>query len=110
MQTTDIIVISIVSVFSLIVVIMAIVLLCGRGSGLIAGFNTLSKEEKAKYDTKKLSKFMGAILLPIGLSLNCISLGIAFNIKWLPILIAGIVLGLIIFAVIYCNTGNRFKK
>ncbi len=32
----------------------------GRGSGLIAGFNTLPEKEKAKYDQKKLCRVYGA--------------------------------------------------
>ena len=37
-----------------LVLIMGIVLLCGKGSGLIAGYNTASEEEKNKYNEKKL--------------------------------------------------------
>ncbi|WP_455714884.1 DUF3784 domain-containing protein [Anaerosporobacter sp.] len=46
-----------------ICVIMSGVLLSGRGGFLIAGYNTSSAEEKAKYDEKKLCRVMG-----IGLS------------------------------------------
>ena len=37
-----------------ILALMSIVLLTGRGAGLIAGYNTASKSEKSKYDEKKL--------------------------------------------------------
>ena len=30
-----------------------------KASGLIAGYNTMSKEEKAKYDEEKLTRFVG---------------------------------------------------
>ncbi|MEK6266410.1 MAG: DUF3784 domain-containing protein [Clostridium sp.] len=33
-------------------------LLCGKGSFLIAGYNTMPKEEKDKYNSVKLSKFL----------------------------------------------------
>ena len=39
--------------------ILSIVLLSGHGSWLISGYNTSSKEEKAKYDEKKLCRTMG---------------------------------------------------
>ena len=42
-----------------ILALMSIVLLTGRGAGLIAGYNTASKEEKAKYNEKKLCRVMG---------------------------------------------------
>lgn len=38
---------------------MSITLLSGHGSWLIAGYNTASKEEKAKYNEKKLCRVMG---------------------------------------------------
>ncbi len=39
--------------------LISIILLSGRGSGLIAGYNTVSKEEKAKYNAKKLCRVYG---------------------------------------------------
>lgn len=39
--------------------LLTIVFLTGHGSGLVAGYNTASKEEKEKYDEKKLCKVMG---------------------------------------------------
>ena len=41
-------------------VIISIVLLTGHGAGLIAGYNTSSKEEKDKYDEKKMCRVIGA--------------------------------------------------
>ena len=40
--------------------ILSIVFLTGHGAGFIAGYNTASKEEKSKYDKKKLCRVMGA--------------------------------------------------
>lgn len=41
--------------------IIAIALFLGKGSWLIAGYNTASEEEKAKYDKKKLCPSMGTL-------------------------------------------------
>ena len=38
---------------------LAVTFLSGRGSWLIAGYNTSSKKEKEKYDEKKLCRVMG---------------------------------------------------
>jgi hypothetical protein len=46
-----------------IFVICGIILLCGKGSWLIAGYNTASEEEKKKYDVKKLCRSMGVMCL-----------------------------------------------
>lgn len=43
-----------------IFVALAVTFLTGHGSSLIAGYNTASKEEKAKYDEKKLCRTFGA--------------------------------------------------
>lgn len=48
---------------------MGILLLTGRGSFLIAGYNTASKEEKEMYDEKKLCKSMGILLIVISIML-----------------------------------------
>ena len=39
---------------------ISIVLLSGHGANLIAGYNTAGKEEKSKYDAKKLCRVTGA--------------------------------------------------
>lgn len=39
--------------------VIAVVLISGRGSGLIAGYNDLSKKEKEKYNEQKLCKVVG---------------------------------------------------
>ncbi len=49
----------IVWVVFFILTIMSITLLLGHGSWLIAEYNTASKEEKAKYNEKKLCRVMG---------------------------------------------------
>ena len=59
----------IVWIIFIILAILSIVLISGHGSWLISGYNTASKEEKAKYDEKKLCRTMG-----IGMSIIAILL------------------------------------
>ena len=47
-------------VVGIILVIFSIILLTGHGANLIAGYNTASKEEKDKYNAKKLSRVVGS--------------------------------------------------
>ena len=42
-----------------IMALISVLLLFGRGSWLIAGYNTASKEEKDKYNQKKLCRVIG---------------------------------------------------
>ena len=51
--------------------VISIILLSGHGSWLISGYNTASKEEKEKYDEKKLCRTMG-----IGMSIIAIIAGV----------------------------------
>lgn len=53
-------------VFALFLII-SIVLLSGHGANLIAGYNTAGKEEKDRYDTKKLCRVTGAGMAVIAL-------------------------------------------
>lgn len=39
--------------------VLSVIFLTGHGSGLIAGYNTSSKNEKSKYDDKKLCRTVG---------------------------------------------------
>lgn len=85
---------------------LAFFMLQGKGAFLIAGFNTLSKEEQAKYDKARLTKFMGKLMLIIGI---CLVL-MAFDKAWLTYSSIAIMLLAITFALIYSNTGERFQK
>ena len=91
---------------SLVIIVLAVVLLRGRGAGLIAGYNTMSEEEKAKYDAPAMCRFVGKILLPIGI----LTPFVLFGKGWFALAYGVIVAGLSAFAVIYANTGNRFRK
>ena len=42
---------------------LSVLFFMGKGKNLIAGYNTMSKEEKEKYDEKKLCKSMGFMSL-----------------------------------------------
>lgn len=56
-------------VIAVLCLIMSIFLFRGKGSFLIAGYNTASPEEKSKFDEKKLCKVVGIILLVVSLLL-----------------------------------------
>ncbi len=61
----------IVGIVILALVTFSILILCGKGDSLIAGYNTASEEERAGYDIGRLRKVTGcgqlAICLPTGM-------------------------------------------
>ena len=61
-------------VLALVLVILSIFLLCGKGAWLIAGYNTASEAEKAQYDTKKLCRGGGVLLLVCGVLVGLMGL------------------------------------
>ena len=80
----------------IICAVLSIVLLLGHGSWFISGYNTASKEEKEKYNEKKLCRTVG-----IGMSvitLLILIMGLLENI--LPAFFAYIALGIIIVDVV----------
>lgn len=48
-------------VLAMVFLVMAVFLLLGKGSWLIAGYNTASREERAKYSEKKLCRVTGLV-------------------------------------------------
>lgn len=50
-----------------ILLVMGIVILCGKGDNLIAGYNTASEDEKGRYDIRRLRVLFGALLLVLAL-------------------------------------------
>ena len=76
--------------------VLSIILLSGHGSWFISGYNTASKEEKAKYNEKKLCRTMG-----IGMSIIAIlalTMGLFENI--LPAFFVYIAVGIILVDVV----------
>ncbi|HLR61957.1 MAG TPA: DUF3784 domain-containing protein [Lentibacillus sp.] len=94
----------------LLFAVLGITLSNGNGSFLIAGFNTKSREDKEKYDTVALCKFMGKVMFVLSFSMVLWVVSEMSEIKWL--FTVGLVLffAIIISMLIYVNTGNRFKK
>jgi len=90
--------------------LVSIVLLTGRGSFLLAGYNLKPKSEKEKYDAPAMCRFMGKIMLPISLLVILTGIEALHDVLWLWIVAGAIIVGLLVFAIIYTNTGNRFKK
>lgn len=80
----------------IIFAVLSIVLISGHGSWLISGYNTASKEEKAKYNEKKLCRTMG-----IGMSVIAIlTLIMGLFENFLPAFFVYIAVGIIVVDVV----------
>ena len=94
----------------LLLLALGLYLLQGKGAMLIAGYNTMPEEEKEKYDEVALCKATGKLVLGLTFTIALISLGDLLQMDGL--ILAGVVLMviMIVFGLIYMNTGDRFKK
>lgn len=63
--------------------VLGVVFSRGKGSSLIAGYNTASPAEKAKYDEKKLCKAMSRLMFVLALCWLVIALSDLCRTMWL---------------------------
>lgn len=94
----------------LVMLVISIVLMMGKGANLIAGYNTMSQKEKEKYDSTAMCKCLGKYLLSVTILTVALPLGEICGIGWLPWAYAAYVMISAICVIVYCNTGNRFRK
>lgn len=88
-------------------VILGILILIGKGDNLIAGYNTASKEERAKYNIKRLRGLIGGLLLVLApmMLLLCGDVTMSDTFSF-----AALVFVLCIVVVILANTWAKKKK
>ena len=94
-------------VFSILFIVLAIILLMGKGDMLIAGYNTASEEERNKVDIKRLRIVM-AILMVIT-AVFCAILPLIGNNKTSQLAAAGIFIAITIVGIIVANTWAKKK-
>ena len=97
-------------IISIPFLIFAIILSKGKGAFLLSGYNTLPDSEKAQYDEVALCKFMGKIMYGISFSLLLFALSEMLANQVLLSIGLILLISLIIFAVVYSNKRDRFKK
>ena len=90
--------------------VLGLIIAQGKGAFLIAGYNTASKAEKARYDEKALCRFMGKIMFALAGCQGIMALGILVVGMWLFWVGIAAFLAVTFGTVIYANTGNRFRK
>ena len=97
-------------VISLPFFMLAVTLSKGKGASFLAGYNTMPDSEKAQYDEVALCKFMGKIMYGITFSIVLLSVSEMLDNRVIFMVGLLLLLAFIIFASVYANTSNRFKK
>ncbi len=91
-------------------IVLGIFFINGKGSFLIAGYNTMPPEEKEKYNTVALCKFMGKMMFALSFSMVFWVISEAYEIDWLFYVGLVLFIAIVVFMLVYVNTKNRFKK
>jgi len=95
----------VISVISAVLFIFSIFLLSGRGTFLIAGFNTMSKEQKARYDVNGLCRLIGTITMLFAITTPFLM--IESILDWYVWVYLAFVIVLCVIAVYLANTKYR---
>ena len=97
----------------IVVLVLGLIIQTGKANFLIAGYNTMSKAEKEKWDAKAISKFTGWWMLVIPsmiLLISCIPLAFDFFPNEVVYVSWTLFTLVIIGGVIYVNRSSRFKR
>jgi hypothetical protein len=95
---------------ALLLLIMGVFLLMGKGAFLIAGFNMMPPAEKARYNVRKLTFSVGILLILTAVLMMVMTVAIHFDLMWLVIVTVALMTVVPIVFVVYANTGGRFKR
>ena len=93
---------------ALLFLILGIVFACGKGTFLIAGYNTLPEEKKARYDARKILRDMSRMMFSC---VGCMAVGILGSIvdaPWLVVL--GIVLTVLVIVFFLIRINRESKR
>lgn len=93
----------------LLLILLGYLIKYKQWSWLIAGYNTSSRKEKAKYDTVALCSGVGNFLFILAGILLIAALGELLEARWVVSFSWLLFSAAIIAFLIYANTGNRYK-
>lgn len=97
----------VLTIVSVLLLIMGMVILFGKGDNLIAGYNTASKEEMSQYNIKRLRGLIGGMLILLA-PLTVIMLGKESMIWMSSYVVLNFVLCIVVL--ILANSWAKTKK
>src|SRR5690625_1478086 len=100
----------VVGSIAILFIALGITFLQGKGAFLIAGYNTMSEEEKAKINERMLLQTMGKLMIALAFTMLLWLLSSSLNIDWLFYIGIVIFILLTISTIIRVNTDKKYKK
>jgi len=95
---------------SLFLVICGIMFLRGRWENLLAGWNTMSESERAKWNKPAMFHFAGWMLIIMAIPLFLLPLVIHYELTALIWVMIGLMTAIPLAGVIYMNVSKRFHN
>ncbi len=96
-------------VIFILLVVVSIILLSGKGANMLTVYNTLTTEEKKEYDTVKMCKFMGKISLTLAFAILLLFISFITSNNGLLAVFIAITMSLIFFS-IGVTSSSKFRK
>lgn len=94
-------------IMTLVFLALGILFAFGKGAFLIAGYNVMSKEEKARYDEKKMLKYMSAMMFTCAACMAVGWIGTFVEKQWLVTLGFCLLIPCVVCFLIRMNKASR---
>ena len=91
-------------------IFLGILFFFGKGTFLIAGYNTLTKEQKERINTKALTKFVSLLMFVGALGVSSLVLDDLYPNNHLSFIGTVLTPLITIVGIIYMNISKRFRK
>ena len=91
-------------------IVYGIALWQGKGASMLSGYNTMSIEKKMQINERALCRFMAKIMFLLSFCVGLFALSELLESDIYFIVGLTLFVAVLGFALIYANTGNRFKK
>ncbi|QPC47619.1 DUF3784 domain-containing protein [Mangrovibacillus cuniculi] len=97
-------------ILSMLFLLLGLFLAKGKGAFLIAGYNTLPAKVKAKYNEQAVCTYMSKVMYGLSFSVFLWGMSVVLEVTLLFIIGTVLFVSILIFTVVYTNTGERFKR
>ncbi|PIC67092.1 hypothetical protein CSV71_07665 [Sporosarcina sp. P21c] len=91
-------------------IVYGIALWQGKGASMLSGYNTMSMKKKMQINERALCKFMAKIMFALSFCVGLFAVSELLEEDIYFIVGLSLFVAVLGFALIYANTGNRFKK
>lgn len=95
---------------ALLLCIIGVVLLSGRGANMIAGYNTMSKEKKDKINETALCKAVGSFVLTMGIFAGIVIVFALFSMTWVVYALITFMGISCIFFILFVTKSKKIRK